>query len=88
MSKFYVTMTDSFMSGWGKAEGKTNKLVLECDSLREANIVATYADQRNEMKRVSVRKTKPKYNESNYYTQYKTKEDMPLWYKDDEGGNE
>jgi len=32
----YVTMTDKFMSGWGMAEGKTNKLVLECKNLHEA----------------------------------------------------
>ena len=24
---YYVTMTDKFMSGWGKARGKINKLV-------------------------------------------------------------
>lgn len=36
----YVTMTDNFMSGWGDAEGKINKLSIECDDCDEAEIVA------------------------------------------------
>ena len=39
MSKYYVTMTDEFMSGWGNAARKTNKLVIECDSMCEAIVV-------------------------------------------------
>jgi len=31
---YYVTMTDSFMGGWGTAEGKINKLVFECKDLK------------------------------------------------------
>ena len=33
---FYVTMTDKFMSGWGYAAGKTNKLIIECADIAQA----------------------------------------------------
>jgi len=33
---YYVTMTDKFMSGWGQAHGKINKMVVECDTYEEA----------------------------------------------------
>ena len=34
--KYYVTMTDKFMSGWGEAAGKVNKLVIECEKPRSS----------------------------------------------------
>ena len=48
-NKWYVTMTDSFMSGWGLAKNKTNKLVVECDSLQDAEVVCNNAKLREEM---------------------------------------
>ena len=81
MSKFYVTMTDKFMSGWGLAEDRINKLVLECDSPEEAERVKKYAQSRGEMKHVSIATKKPNYPMGKYYTQYLTKEDYPTWYK-------
>lgn len=60
--KVYVTMTDSFMSGWGPAKGKTNKYVLECESYEEAEIVAANARRRSEMKYVNITKRCPKDN--------------------------
>ena len=35
MSKYYVTATDIFLSGWGKAKDKINKVVIECDFKEE-----------------------------------------------------
>ncbi len=81
MSKFYVTMTDSFMSGWGMAQGRTNKLVFICDSYEEAEIVHENAKNRSEMKYVNISANFPYYNNSKYYTQIKTKEEYPNWYK-------
>ena len=37
--KYYVTMTDKFMSGWGYAENKINKLIFICDNYKDAKIV-------------------------------------------------
>ena len=33
---YYVTATDKFMSGWGLAENKTNKVVVVCENWQEA----------------------------------------------------
>jgi hypothetical protein len=79
---YYVTMTDKFMSGWGMAAGKLNKLVFECESLKEARIVAENAGKRSDQKNINIRSTKPYYSSSTHYTQIKTKEEYPNWYKD------
>ncbi|QVW28899.1 hypothetical protein [Bacillus phage SWEP1] len=81
-NNFYVTMTDTFMSGWGEAEGKTNKLVLVCDSYEQAEIVEENAKNRGDMKYVSIASTKPHYNPSKYHVQFKTIDDMASWYKE------
>lgn len=80
MSKYYVTATDKFMSGWGMAEGKINKLVFLCDNLEEANIVVANCESRSDFKNVSMRSTKPSYG-SRYYTQFKDKDEYPNFYK-------
>lgn len=77
----YVTMTDKFMSGWGMAEGKINKLVFECEDRMEAQKVFDYANTRSEMKHINIRYSKPYYNSNKYYAQTKTKEEYPNWYK-------
>lgn len=79
---FYVTMTDNFMSGWGNAQGKTNKLVFECENMKEAKTVESNAHKRDEMTYVSIRSTKPYYDNNRYMTQFKTKEDYPKWYQE------
>ena len=60
MKKIYVAMTDKFMSGWGMAEGKTNRYVVECDTMEQAALVEKNAHRRSEMKRISICLTKPK----------------------------
>jgi len=59
--KYYVTMTDKFMSGWGMAKGKNNKLVIVCDTWDEAQTVYDNALHRSEMKFVNIRTTRPSY---------------------------
>jgi hypothetical protein len=82
MSKYYVTMTDSFMSGWGQAENKINKLVFECDTMKDALTVESNALARGDQKYVNIRSTKPSYSSSRYYTQFKNKEEYPKWYEE------
>ncbi len=86
----FVTTTDTFMSGWGKAEGLTNKLIFLCDSMDQARTVADNAEARSDQKRVKIhtkpptylRKTKGKdYVEGDKYVQIKTIEDYPSWYE-------
>lgn len=62
---FYVTATDSFMSGWGCAEGLINKVVIGCNNWSEVSIVKRALHERNEMKYVNVT-TNPRYSPSRY----------------------
>ena len=64
---YYVTMTDKFMSGWGHAMNKINKLVITCDNYDEAVIVADNANNRSEMKYINITSRKPYYNPRYYY---------------------
>ena len=80
--KVYVTMTDKFMSGWGMAEGKINKLIFECEDHKEASIVADNAERRGDMKYINISYNKPYYSPSRYYAQTKTKEEYGKWYEE------
>lgn len=77
----YVTMTDKFMSGWGMAKGKINKLIFECENWEEAQTVAQNAEKRGDQSYINIRTSKPYYSPKKYYAQIKTKEDYPLWYE-------
>ena len=78
----YVTMTDKFMSGWGMAKGKTNKLVIECGDSMQAEKIADYArNNRDEMKYINITYNKPNYNSSKYITSWKVYSQMTGWIK-------
>jgi hypothetical protein len=77
---YYVVMTDKFMSGWGEAKGKINKLVFVCHGYEEAKIVEDNAQNRTDMKYINIHTTKPHYNKDRYYTQYKDEGDYDTWY--------
>lgn len=79
--RYWVTMTDRFMSGWGLASNKTNKLIFECADYSEACIVEANAKARSEMKYVNICTTKPRYNGSSVLAQTKTKDEYPSWYE-------
>ena len=79
---YYVTMTDKFMSGWGPAEGKINKLIFVCKDRQQAEVVADNARRRSDQKYINIVTTKPYYNSKRYLAQVKTIEDYPNWYKD------
>jgi hypothetical protein len=81
-AKYYVSMTDKFLSNWGMAKGKTNKLIFECENYKEAKIVADNAENRSDMKYINICSKKPYYNNDRYYPQYKDKEEYPDWYKE------
>lgn len=78
--KYYVTMTDRFMSGWGMARGKTNKLIIETKDYDLAQTIAKNARKRSEMKYVNVNITKPRYDPRYYYvSKKKAKELGYIW---------
>ena len=63
-NKFYVTMTDSFMSGWGKAQGKKNKFIVVCDTYEQAAIIERNAHKRGEMKYINICLNRPRYGQN------------------------
>jgi hypothetical protein len=77
--KFYVTMTDKFMSGWGAAAGRTNKLIIECETFDQAEQVERAGQRRPEMRYVNIRTTKPRYG-ARVIESWKTWADLgPIW---------
>ena len=68
MKKYYVCMTDKFMSGWGPAENKINKYCIECDTLHDAETAKNNARLREEMKFVNINVRKPYYSKNKYLT--------------------
>ncbi len=78
----YVTMTDKFMSGWGEAKDKINKLIFECKDMAQAVIVSDNAENRSDQKYVNICFKKPYYNKERYYPQYITSDIYKNWYKE------
>jgi len=75
-SKIYVTMTDGFMSGWGKSYNRRNKYVVVCDTEEQAAQIYRNARKRPEMSRVNLRYSFPRYNPETTYTTYKRYSDL------------
>ncbi len=81
--KYYVTMTDSFLSNWGMSDKRINKLVFECDNMSEAFIVEQNAKNRTDQIYINIAAKKPYYSKERYYVQYKTKKEYSAWYEKD-----
>ena len=64
--KYYVSMTDKFLSGWGHAKNKINKYLITCDTYEQAETIEKNAHKRNEMKYINIHSTKPYYNKYRY----------------------
>lgn len=78
---FYVTMTDKFMSGWGKADKKINKFIVECESYQDAETIKRNAERRPEMKYIAIKMDKPRYGR-NYLESYTTFAELgEIWKK-------
>ena len=78
---WYVLVTDTFMSGWGHATGKINRLIFPCDSKDEAEDVAEYARSRTDTSRVFVTTNKPRVDRPGYFWQLMTPDNAPAWYR-------
>jgi len=80
--KYYVTMTDRFMSGWGHAKGRTNKFVVGCDTYKQAETIARNAERRSEMKYVNITSSKPYYKGRRFLVSYRNYKDLgKIWKK-------
>lgn len=63
--KYWVAMTDKFMSGWAH-DRRTSKLVVECENYEQALSIHDRAKRRPEMKSVNIHIRKPSYSPTNY----------------------
>lgn len=81
----YVTMTDNFMSGWGHAKGKVNKLVISCNDMAEAETVGANARRRSEMRYVNIAMNRPRYDPDRYHVSWHGREqgDYNAWFECD-----
>ena len=70
--QYYVTMLDTFMSGWGMAKDKENIMIVECDSLEDAELIAENATKRSEMKNIDIWTEMPEYDDALYVLSVKT----------------
>ena len=70
--QYYVTMLDTFMSGWGMAKDKENIMIVECDSLEDAELIAENAAKRSEMKNIDIWTEMPEYDDALYVLSVKT----------------
>lgn len=77
---YYVCSTDTFMSGWGKAEGLINRLIFPCRDYDEALVVAQNATDRRDQKQVRINSQKPNVYKKKYW-QVKTRFDCPTWFQ-------
>ena len=78
---YYVTMTDTFMSGWGHAKNMKNKYIVSCDTMEQAEAIEDAANDRDEMKYVCIRLTKPYYG-AGYLETWKTFDELgDVWKK-------
>lgn len=79
---YYVTMTDRFMSGWGLAQGKTNKYVVECETYDQAQLIEKNAKKRDEMKYINICTRRPIYPSRAFHVTWKKFEDLKGMWKE------
>ena len=80
--RYFVTMTDTMLSGWGQAENKTAKRVILCQSWREAQIIVSGLNNcknRNGMRYINIAYKFPKYSEKRYTVSVDEFEDCTLY---------
>ena len=65
---FYAVATDKGMSGWGKAEGKTNIHVIPAPTYEMAEIALENLQGRSEMRRARIVSTRPRAKQGVLYT--------------------
>ena len=72
----YVTMIDTYMSGWGQSKQRTNALIITCETRERALQIVQAAEKRDEMKYVTYRgQRKPYYDNRRYFvTNYDAKD--------------
>jgi len=76
---YYVTSTDTFMSGWGPARYRRNIVLLPCESREVAEIVAANARGRSEQEDVTIQAGRP-YLQPHHLYSLLSRENAERWY--------
>lgn len=76
----YVTMTDTFFSGWGSCSGMKNKLAIECKNYADAEIVMENARNRGDQKNINVTWERPMERKGILWNRY-NKGTYSKWFK-------
>lgn len=74
-------MTDKFLSGWGMAQNKTNKFIVECENWEQAQTIERNAHRRSEMKYINICINKPRYG-ANVLESWKTFDELGGMWKE------
>lgn len=77
----YVTMTDTFLSGWGLADDKISKFIVTCDNFEQAETIKKNAMLRDDMKYINICTNKPRYNLNKYHVVYENYEELGACWK-------
>jgi len=78
----YVTMTDKLFSYWGRADGKLNRVIIECSNADELYTVSDNARRRPEMIRIHVYglgERPPRCDPKTHYVTYVTLKEWKAW---------
>lgn len=78
-AKWYVTATDRFLSGWGGATGKTQKIVVLCNDIEQARRVERNMKKDRTLGNVIRKDKKPSYSSTKYSVSWKKASECPLW---------
>lgn len=82
--RYFVTMTDAMLSGWGNADGKTAKRIVLCKTFRDAQIIVSGLNNcknRNGMRYINIACKFPKYSENRYTVSIDEFNDCTLYIK-------
>jgi hypothetical protein len=72
----YVNMVDRFMSGWGGAAGGVSRYSVKCDTREQADAIEKAAQDRSEMKYVTLALTPPRKRSAGDHVQIVDFKDM------------
>lgn len=64
----YVSMKDTFMSGWGHADGQSNIFQVECDNDEQVQQIIRAATNRDEMRTIRTSRIKRKNTKTQLVT--------------------
>jgi hypothetical protein len=67
----YVSASDSFLSGWGDATGKTSKFVVVCDTQEEVLKTKKWMESQGCFHHIQTHDSKPYFPPGNYHVSIK-----------------